>query len=490
MFKRIKSYNTFFILLFGMALTQIISTIHLYCFFLNFKNSFELVKNSGYLLIPNSIVLNQLTSFKYVMCGGFFITITLGAFLTLITVFFVKLSDQLNRKRAYLPVLIMQITTLILVNINGTNPIVSIYFIVIPSMVYLLTIRLIPKNRKVSVAKILWHLIPVIILVALFSTQYNRSMFHNIRDSVLLTNPIGRSINTFYYNYTLLPASLIKPIHKKILKTYKIEADDSILKRKIKHLLVKYDFLEMNFQNDTDLTIKEKNYIIELYKGNNHVLKERANNFFINPGKTIRKFSRLTDKNYYFRSILLLSLLIGLPLAIYIIISSMIDILISLALRKESYAGSLVCFLAGFTLFILVYNMNIKVKETNLKDMLISNSWKERACALKYISYNNIEIDQFKNIKNLSKDVTPVKYWFTIALGKSRTNRTASYILEMLDDNDLIIRCKAVEALGLLRKNRFIKVLKKKIHSSKHWYVQLNAYKALRRTGWNQKILN
>ncbi|MCP3927324.1 MAG: HEAT repeat domain-containing protein [Desulfobacterales bacterium] len=468
--------------------TQLISTIHHYIFFTGFKQSVESIKNAGYYIIPNITTLENFISFKNMFCGGFFITITLGSTISLFIVFAIILLDKFNVKRSYIPFLIIQIIVLLFTNIKGLNISSSLYLIVLPPVIYILTSQMKPKEQ-ISKKKLKIKILPVVILLFLFLSMYNRALFHNVRDSILLTNKVGISVNSFYYKYTLFPAETIKPVSKKTLKTYSIDTINNRIQKIIQNVLVKRDYLLVK-NHENDMEIKVRKDMLYFSHNGNLILKESINDFVKSPSKTLDDFSHITDKNYYFRSIILFSLVIGFPITLYFLISSLINLLFSLILRKHKPVGDILCFITGLLFFLSVYNMDLDIDKKNLTQNLSSPEWEKKVAALKYIAKYNIEITNFKNLDEITKNSTQVKYWFAIVLGKSRSKDTDKYLLKLIDDNEVIIQCKALEAIGLLRKNRFLKVIKDKMKSSKVWYVQLNGYKALRRTGWSQKILN
>ncbi len=471
-----------------MLATQLISTIHHYIFFEGFKQSVESIKNAGYFIIPNITTLENLTSFKNMFCGAFFITITLGSTISLFIVFTITLIDKFNIKRSYIPFLIIQIILLLLTNIKGLNISSSLYLIILPPVIYILTLQMKPMEQ-ISKKNLKIKILPVVILLLLFLTMYNRALFHNVRDSILLTNKVGVAVNSFYYNYTLFPAETLKPISKKTLKTYDIDTNNNRIQKIIQNVLVKRDYLLVkNHKNNMEIKVQKD--IIYFSHNGKLILKENINNFVKYPSKTLADFSHITDKNYYFRSIILFSLVIGFPITLFFLISSLINLIFSLILKKHKPVGDILCFITGLLFFISVYNMNLDIDEMNLTKNLSSPEWEKKVAALKYISKHNIEITDLKNLDIISNDPTQVKYWFAIILGKSRSKDADQYLLKLIDDNEVIIQCKAIEAIGLLRKKRFLKVIKDKIRNSKVWYVQLNGYKALRRTGWSQKILD
>ena len=57
----------------------------------------------------------------------------------------------------------------------------------------------------------------------------------------------------------------------------------------------------------------------------------------------------------------------------------------------------------------------------------------------------------------------------------------------MLDDPNPNVACQVYYALGKRKKPAMIPVLLEKMNTSRHWYVQTYAYRALRELGWKQE---
>ena len=56
----------------------------------------------------------------------------------------------------------------------------------------------------------------------------------------------------------------------------------------------------------------------------------------------------------------------------------------------------------------------------------------------------------------------------------------------MLDDPQINVRCMAFQSLGLRGDPAAVPTIIEGIRSSRDWYVQWYAYRALKHLGWNQ----
>ena len=61
-------------LLTGLIAAQIIATVHVYLSNLNLYNTLTLIRDSGYLAVPNQNVMPGLKGFTPAFCGGLFYT--------------------------------------------------------------------------------------------------------------------------------------------------------------------------------------------------------------------------------------------------------------------------------------------------------------------------------------------------------------------------------------------------------------------------------
>jgi HEAT repeat protein len=114
----------------------------------------------------------------------------------------------------------------------------------------------------------------------------------------------------------------------------------------------------------------------------------------------------------------------------------------------------------------------------------------ERVAAFKFIHNNEIEISRFPSYRKIisSPDI-PERYWLVRALGSSRTPETFRLLVNFLDDPHPNVICQAFFALGKRGNKEAVMVILEKIKTSRNWYCQWYAYKALRKLGWIQQKL-
>ena len=107
---------------------------------------------------------------------------------------------------------------------------------------------------------------------------------------------------------------------------------------------------------------------------------------------------------------------------------------------------------------------------------------------MKNVRFVKIEIANFPGYgEMLSSHHIPERYWLARALGVSRRPETYGYLLQLLDDSQPTVVCKAFEALGRRSDRKAIPEILQRFKRSDHWYKQLYAYRALRTLGWKQE---
>ena len=490
-----KKYNYAAIaLLLGLFSSQIIATIQVYLSNVHLYRSITVVLESGYLPIPNQLIMSRLQDFGPAFFGGIFFTVTVGAGLSILTLGMVWIWDRLfKRKKIILGVfLLVWLLCLAGINVNGFYPIVTAYFIVIPAVVSSVALKLMPAE---TVQRAWLHrailVLPVIILALLWTSIMGKGLFGDIRDNILLSNPAGIKINDFYYDYTLYAAEVFKPVDQKTLKTCTLESVKTVsLLTPLERTLLDYDYLTVGTYEDADLKIVEEGGTLIFKNRERTILRTTAKDFFSRPKHVLKEFSFKTDGQAFFRQFTALSLLVGFPLALYLIVYALLFLAGARLydVRKAAVIASMLCLIIGIAFVVPMYSAkgeNIEVK--NVAQAIQSPRWQDRVRALKVIVRGKMEIADFPGYEMmLSSHRIPEQYWLARAFGVSRRPDTYGDLLTLLDDPQPTVVCKAFEALGRRGDRRAIPEIVRRFKGSDHWYKQLYAYNALRTLGWKQ----
>jgi hypothetical protein len=481
-------------LLLGLLSSQIIATIQVYLSNVHLYRSVAVVLENGYLPIPNQLIMSRLHDFDPAFFGGIFFTVTVGAGISILTLGMVWIWDRLfNRGKIILGVfLLFWLMCLAGVNVKGFYPIVTSYFIVIPAVVSIAAVRLMPAE---TLQRIWLHwailFLPVVILALLWTSIMDKDLYGDIRDNVLLSNPAGIKINDFYYDYTLYPAEVFKTLDQKSLKTCNLASvKTASLSTSLERTLLNYDYLTVGTYEDADLKIEEEGSALIFNNRDRTILRTTAKDFFSRPKHALKEFSFKTDGHAFFRQFTALSILLGFPLALYIIVYALLFLAGGLYydVRKAAVIASMLCLITGIAFVVPMYfAKGEEIDINNVAKAVKSNQWQERVRSLKFIDRKRIEIANFPGHRTmLSSHHIPERYWLARALGVSRRPETYGNLMKLLDDPQTNVVCKAFEALGRRGDRRAIPEILQRLKRSDHWYTQLYAYKALRTLGWKQ----
>lgn len=209
-----------------------------------------------------------------------------------------------------------------------------------------------------------------------------------------------------------------------------------------------------------------------------------------NPGAALKQISARSDRYAFFRHATFLSLLVGFPVAAYIMLQAMFIAASSCFLSSEAsrLAASIMCFAIGAALLmpaLIEKERTIPLKELAVE--LESENWRDRVAALKVLLQNGMEISDLEAGKRILKSHhIPERYWFVRALGISRKPEVYHQLISFLDDPHPNVVCMAYRSLGLRQDRNAVTEILKRFETSDHWYEQWYAYRTLRALGWEQ----
>jgi len=479
--------------LLGLIAAQILATVQVHLSDVHLYRTLLALSDAGYLTIPNQRIMQTLPRFAPAFFGGLFFTLSVGAFITLLTLGAVWLWDRLFYRHRYLTVLLLAIWAgcLAMVNLRGIDFVVSAYFICIPCAALYLPLRIPAGSGRVKWRERIVGVSPFLILAALWCTQMDAHLFLDVRDHLLLSNRFGTKINSFYYAYTLYPAEAFKSLDQKMLKAYRLEgAWEHSMVESIERRLVNHDYLRVEGGSPADVKISQRGTFLALRNGNRDILKVAPRAFFSETSQILKEFSERCDRRRFFRQFTFYSLLIGFPLILYLFFLFLFRALAGLFSSRgaSSMFASVLCVAMGIGLFAFFVQSRVKSAETgDAASALESERWQERVAGLKLIEKRGKEVGDFRAYRGmLTSPRISVRYWLARCLGVSRRPETYDDLLGLLDDPHQNVVSMAFYALGKRGDTRAIGVILDRIERSDHWYSQWYAYKALRRLGWKQ----
>ena len=480
----------------GLVLAQILATIQVYVSNINLHATVTAASTAGYLTVPNQEVMGSLQNLAVALYGGLFFTFTVGTGVTLGTMMAVWIWGRLcsSNKFALLAFAIVWIAALISVNLHGFCLLPSLYFLLIPPVIFVLTAKKENFGHK-STGRLrkLVHLLPIPLLALIWFTQFDKALFLDLRDNLLLSNFLGRKFSEFYYTYTLYPAEAFKSLDQKVIKTFKLENINSgSINQKLHKRLIVNGYLPLPQTVKVDLRIIVNDDQLAFQSGDHRIFKIPLNQFLSDTPKVLQKFSQKTDCYSSFRRYTFLSLLIGFPILIYLILHATLYYVLILFMKRNNAAmtASIMCLIVGSG--VLVYFQSYRSASISFNDIsqaLESESWQTRVAALKAIQREKLEISDYRSYPQLLQSpILQERYWLVRALAFSRRSETYADLLAFVDDENINVRCMAFYSLGLRRNPKAIRVIEARMRTSDSWYDQMYAYNALRSLGWKQKI--
>jgi hypothetical protein len=491
------------VVLAGLLISHIAATVHVYHSNLEFEKQLKGITEAGYFPIPNLYIQQQLTSFLPAFCGALFFTLTVGTGLTLLSLSCAWIWDRLLFRSKffiyYSSFLLAAFLCYGLISQKLTL-IASAYFLIVPINVFFLATRLMPELKDLNIRFVfMTHLFPYILLLFLWApqlliTQYRDQLYPNVRDYLLLSNPVGLAVNDFYYKYTMYPAQSFKSLEKKNLKPCHIEGvnNSSELKR-LKARLFEYDYIEVDPANVSVLNIvKDKNKLIFI-NSDRALVSTTYKNFISDPEPVLQKFSSGSDRIELLRAFTGISLILGFPFTLYIIVHSLIRFLSGYFFNPgpELIFTGAACFLIGLFLFFPVWQgAFVNIDLANMDDVLTIDNWKKRVTGMRIIEEKRMDPEKFHGHKRMiNSPYVPERYWLARALANSKSKESFDLLLAFLDDPHPNVVCQAFNSMGQRGNKDSIKMIQDRIASSDHWYIQWYAYKALRQLGWTQEDL-
>ena len=398
-------------LLAGLSVAQVIATLQVYLSNKILYRTVTAINDAGYLSVPNLQIMDRLQEFGPAVYGGLFFTLSVGTGLSLLSFAAAWVWDRLFSRNTIplIFLLFLWAGSLAAANWKGFSPMVSAYFLVIPAVVFWFTLRLMPpQTERHPWSYRIVSLIPIALLACLWGTQMDGHLFVDIRDKLLLSNPLGAKIADFYYRYTLYPAEVFKSLDQKTIKTCNLEQiRKRFLRKLLEGKLLNYDYLNTGGDGEVDLTIKEKGKTLILENRGKVILKTTPNDFLSAPANILKQFSLETDRYPFFRQFTFFSLLIGFPITLYLFLYTILLSLLCqfLDLKAFSIAASILCFSAGIILLAPLFPGNPgNIHKKDLARVLESERWQERGAVdelVKRIKEADRWYDQWRAYKAL-----------------------------------------------------------------------------------------
>jgi len=480
----------------GLIGSQIFFTIFVYKSNFSLLKKLEAVSETGYLAVPNPHIMAGLDGFLPAFCGGLFFTLTVGAGLTLGVFLLAYIWHSIMGRRPEILLLAVIIWEIgIYKSFKTETPVIlPAVFIFIPFMVAALTFIWAREKSLLKWKFIVTHTVVLLIIAGAWLPNINADVFVNIRDQVLLTNPVGRVINSFYYRYTLYPAEAFKPLHQKQLKTARIKIDAPELSSRLEKTLRRLDYLPVETDTPMDLEVSRKGSQLLFAHQSQTVLRVKISRFFASPASTLKEYSSRTDRMQFLRQFTFFSLILAGPLLLYFLIHMLVSTGLFMIRSQgiRTISAAVICVLVGVWIAAALYRFqhesNAPQNFEALRPLLQSTAWEERVKALKRIDAGDIDITAHASVLAELKEspYTAERYWTAKALAHGDSEKTYRMLTRLLADPHPNVVCMALYSLGKRDDRRAVEKIRKVLISSEHWYIQWYAYNALKELGWIQ----
>lgn len=475
----------------GLLVSQILSSANVYFSNLLLHRKIVAIHDAGYLAVPGLDTVPPLTSFAAALWGGLFFTLTAGAALSLLACTAAWFCSRRSRMILALAAVIW-IGLLILANADGLTVFAGLFFLLVPPTVFAVGIR--GFGRKGRERNRLLQLIPaapVLLLAIFWLTRMDARLFENIRDHLLLTNPVGTAINDFYYRYTLYPAEVFKPISHKTLRTCHLKGiPEPDLRRQLSAVLRSHDYLAIDDDTLADLVVEKKNGELTLHSGRRQIVTAPSNLFASRAKTLLDEFSRRSDRFQFFRNFTFYGILIGFPILLYLAFYGLLRMIFAVFLSeaKASLLAAGCCLAAGMAAWVPIYQAGkVDITAQNLQAAIRADDWQTRIAALQYIESKALEVQDFPSYQKLIKSPhIQERYWLARSLAAGRGRDSFRKLLFLLNDPHLNVVCQALYALGRRGDPAVIPEVIRTIRASDSWYVQRYGYNTIRKLGWQQ----
>ena len=477
-----------------MGLAQIIATLHVYASNRRLFNQMAAVAAAGFLPVPNQVVMPGLLRPETAFWGGLLFTLSVGAGLAFLSVAAAGLwPGRASRPRwaAALPAG-LQAALLLLMNSRGFDPWVSLYVIIIPPAVFWVTRRSLarregPPDRWF----VLWRVLPIALLALGWSTQYDRSLFIDLRDHLLMSNAAGQSVSSFYYRYTLYPAEVFKPLDQRLIRTV-AWPDVDPPPPDVRQALIRNDYLPVAAADDADLGLRMETERILFTRKGQAVLDTTTTRFLADPRRALAEISAQTDRWPFFRTFTFYGVLLAFPVVLYCLLFAGMRMLTGIITgdRRADVLCAAACLTIGLgTLAFFQSSRPPPPRPEELSSALDSASWQARVAALRETRDRQLDVCAHPAYANMLRSPHPQeRYWLAQSLATSPSPAASAGLALLLDDPHINVRTQAVEAIAQRRDRGAVREILKRLQTSPDWYFQLYAYRALRALGWNQTV--
>lgn len=474
-------------LLAGLAAAHVVATLQVVASNRQLYDRMAAVAAAGFLPVPNGNVMPELLQWQTAACGGVLFTLSIGAGLSLLAVVAAWASPRATAALC-VPCGILA-GLLVMMNSRGVDPWVTAYFALVPPLVFTLTRRfLLGPDGSAARRSLAVRLIALGIVAAGWAGQYDRDLFIDLRDHLLMSNPPGQAVSAFYYRYTLYPAEAFKSLDQKQLRTVETAADIAPAAM-VRTQLIRNDYLPVSEPSAADVEVALRGDRAAFSRFD-QVVEVPLARLAADPHSVLSEISAKTDRLGPFRAFTFYTVLLAFPSVLFFVAAGGLRLLMSPLARgmRGELVTAVVSVLLGLGLLAPIQAGRVAPPpEDRLQAELNAADWPQRVAALKAVRERNIDLFTLADTANVSTSAhVPERYWLARALGGSKDPRAGGVLLHLLEDPSVNVRTMALEAIGQRRDRSAVGPVLDFLNRSHEWYDQMYAYQTLRALGWSQ----
>ena len=182
----------------GVVVAQAIGSVHVWLSNRELYHTCLCLNQSGYLAIPNHMILSGLLDIRPALAGGLFFSLSLGTSMTLLGLGAALFRDRfLTHHKGWLFFLPWSLLVWV-VNQKGFHIFATLYVTIIPGLVYLSAASTVPQPPARAWILTVFCFFPPIIIMLMAIPELKSSFFLDVRDRILLPNRYGQAITDFY----------------------------------------------------------------------------------------------------------------------------------------------------------------------------------------------------------------------------------------------------------------------------------------------------
>ena len=485
------------------------------------------ISQLGYIAVPGANSLSQMQSFTTYLAGGLFFALTIGLgygiFWGLLFGFF-TLFYYKGQAIAKL-VIIVFIWALAAVKFQKEAfPFsVHLFLLIFPTFLWFLSLKY-EKHDNTNFMSFwkncllffffLFLLGGLLLKSPYFDQEVYSVDFTQIRNRILLSTTIGQKIDKFYYDYTLYPARVIKPLNNRLqnvvfLNTENLSKDKFT---KLQNILKRRDWFPVTSASmgkaETRINLEDSADQLHFYWNKKWEKEEETyepaytisyQEFIKSPSKHLKKYSESVYPYNFLKLSCGLSLFIVIPLGLALFLFFILSVPIQRLLREKElgFIKETLLFLGIFLFIFGVSHFYGKKKYTLPKDapqlwQIVEGEKKgDRLGALNHLE--EILTPQSSqayqsNITSLIKDSNPVVRLFGAQLLAKFPNKKIAIppLRSLLKDENINVVYTAATSLGKLYTKETKEILLDILQSDQEWYVKMKIYCTLKKKGWRQ----